>query len=64
MRNELYANDLFYPNIAYFLLTFGRITTPRVIFGSERTLSKFDGHKMTAVYIGHSDRKTPGDSVC
>ena len=64
MRNELYANDLFQPIIAYFLLTFGRITTPWVIFGSERAKSKFDGHKMTAVYIGHSARKTPGDSVC
>ena len=64
MRNELYACDLFQPNMAHFLPTSWTIATSGVICGSERSKSKFDGHKMRAVYIGHSARKTPPDSLC
>ena len=64
MRNELYANDLFQPIIAHFLPTFWTIVTPRVICDSERANTKFDRLKMAAFYIGHSTRKTPGDSLC
>ena len=43
---------------------FWTIATSEVICGSERPKSKFDGCKMRAVYIGHSPRKTPLDSLC
>ena len=50
--------------MAHFLPTFWTIATSGVICGSERSKSKFDGRKMRAVYIGHSARKTPPDSLC
>ena len=50
--------------MAHFLPTFWTIATSGVICGSEHPKSKFDGRKMRAVYIGHSARKTPRDSLC